>query len=243
MFWESTHICCGRDFCEFNLVWNCLFIMPVFVFVLPASIAHKCVGIPGPLEVWEPLAAVASIQSVKKLGASRPRCSFKARLTTRLQQYGLLTCLKTKGQRKTLKLMCVVNRSKLSCRLKSAADSVWLDCNSLSHHGPACQINKRHWKKVKAGGSFWMRIWMLDSKQQQQQICFWIHYFTTSPPGKSIGPSKRISWVFKVWIRACEVLTTRGKVFVTKSEESNKNNCHTTTTPIAALYSAKPWQD
>ena len=92
-------------------------------------------------------AAAASIQSVKKLGSSRPRCSIKARLTTRLQQYGLLICLKIKGQRKALKLMCVVNRSKLSCRLKSAADSVWLDCNSLSHHGPACQINKRHWKK------------------------------------------------------------------------------------------------
>ena len=142
MFWDSTNICCGRDFCEFNLVWNCLFIMPVFVYVLRVSIAHKCVGIPGPLEVWEPLAAAAaSIQSVKKLGASRPRCSFKARLTTRLQHYGLLTCLKTKGQRKTLKLMCVVNRSKLSCWLKSAADSVWLDCNSLSHHGPVKSTN------------------------------------------------------------------------------------------------------
>ena len=43
--------------------------------------AHKCVGIPGPLEVWEPPAAAASTESVKKPAASRPRCSFKARLT------------------------------------------------------------------------------------------------------------------------------------------------------------------
>ena len=175
--------------------------MSYFCICLQNS-AHKCVGIPGPLEVWEPPAAAASTQKVKKPATSRPRCSFKARLTTRLQQYGLLIGLKIKGQRKTLKLMCVVNRSKLSCRLKSAADSVWLDCNSLSHHGPACQINKRQWKKLNPVVCSWMRIWMLDSKQQHQ-ICFWFHYFTTSLPGESIRPRERINWVYEEWIRAC----------------------------------------
>ena len=80
--------------------------------------AHKCVGIPGPLEVWEPPAAAASTESVKKPAASRPRCSFKDRLTQCLQQIGLLRFFKSRATEKPWNWRVLSMAEKLRRRLK-----------------------------------------------------------------------------------------------------------------------------
>ena len=167
-------------------------------------------------------------QSVKKPATSRPRCSFKDRLTQCLQQIGLLRFFKSRATEKPWNWRVLSMAEKLRRRLKIQQ---LIPCGLIAKSIVPVLFNSPNVNiyNVDQGGN----VKIACNQNSSSWLCLASFHCSTSLAGKSTRSKGRINWKFDEWIRAIDInrnsfcgSTTRFKKWFKAT--INKNVRHTT---------------